>query len=194
MRKQRMKIRVSPWVLGAGVIAAVGEPTGVVGMTLLAALLHECGHLLAAYALGLTPERMEIGLSGARLRISGGIHRFSTEWLLAAAGPMVSLLVALLATPLWHLTQAAPLFSVVSASLGLLNLLPVRSFDGGRMLACTLEHFLPLPLAARLSDIISFLCLFLLWAVAVYFLLLAADGLSLFCFSLTLLLRFFDGE
>ncbi len=194
MTRNRMRIRISPWMLAAAAIIIFGEPSGIVCMTFLAAILHECGHLLAARALGLQPQSIEIGLSGARLRVSGGIHRFSTEWLLAAAGPLASLLLALVALPLWSLTPTAQLFSVVSASLGLLNLLPVRSFDGGRMLSCTLEHFLSLPIAARLADIISFLCLFLLWAVAVYFLLRAADGLSLFCFSFTLLLRFFDGE
>ena len=37
----------------------------------------------------------------------------------------------------------------------------------------------------------SFLFLFLLWAVSVFFLLRAGDGLSLFCFSMSLFSHFF---
>ena len=48
--------------------------------------------------------------------------------------------------------------------------------------------------AQRVLSVSSFFFLLLLWITAVYFLLKAADGLSLFCFSLSLFLRFFDEE
>jgi hypothetical protein len=38
----------------------------------------------------------------------------------------------------------------------------------------------------------SFLFLFLLWAIAVYFLIRAAGGISLLCFSMSLFAHFFE--
>jgi membrane-associated protease RseP (regulator of RpoE activity) len=78
--------------------------------------------------------------------------------------------------------------------LGILNLLPIRSFDGGRMLECTLYALTDARIASTVMHGVSFGFLLLLWLIAVYFLLRAGDGLSLFCFSLALFLRFFEDE
>jgi hypothetical protein len=72
--------------------------------------------------------------------------------------------------------------------------MPIRTFDGGRMLECFLGRFFGSAVARPVMRATSFVFLFLLWASAVYFLLRVGDGLSLFCFSVGLLLRFFDGE
>ena len=84
------------------------------------------------------------------------------------------------------------IFSCASLVLGVLNLLPIRSFDGGRMTECALLQVMRVKTAEYTMRTLTFFFLFLLWAFAVYFLLRAGDGLSLFCFSMTLLLRFFD--
>ncbi len=194
MGRRRLRVSVSPSVvilLGAAVLT---DRTGIVFLTVLAALLHECGHLAAARLLGIRAERMQMGFLGMRLETGGAVLSYGAEWLLCAAGPLTSLLCAALAAPLWQIFAAARIFSCASLVLGLLNLLPIRTFDGGRML----ESFLNFVCGARISDrvmtLCSFLFLFLLWATAVYFLLRVGDGLSLFCFSMSLFLRFFDGE
>jgi Zn-dependent protease len=78
--------------------------------------------------------------------------------------------------------------------LGLLNLLPNRTFDGGRMTECLLRSFLGEVWVERVMRLISLGSLLILWLGSVYFLLHAGDGLSLLCFSMSLLVRFFDGE
>ena len=81
--------------------------------------------------------------------------------------------------------------STGSLLLGLLNLLPIRSFDGGRMLSAAISAMLGEGAAEYVLRLTSFLFLFLLWAVSVFFLLRAGDGLSLFCFSMSLFSHFF---
>lgn len=168
------------------------DPSGFCAVTVLAAVLHECGHLLATKCLRVPLGSLRMDFLGARLEVSGRLLSYGEEWLLSAAGPFASLLVAALAAPLWGLLPLSRLFSCASLLLGLLNLLPVSSFDGGRMMETTLFRFLSEESARRIMRFSSFLFLFLLWAIAVYFLIRAAGGISLLCFSMSLFAHFFE--
>ncbi len=194
MKGKRIRISVSPPVAIVLGIMAVTDRTGTVFLTLLAALLHECGHLVAARLLGIRMERVRLGFLGMRLDMGGTVLSYGTEWILCAAGPLVSLLCAAMAAPLWGILEAARIFSCASLVLGVLNLLPIRTFDGGRMLETFLLGIFGMRVSRWGMMLSSYLFLFALWATAVYFLLRVGDGLSLFCFSLSLFLRFFDGE
>ncbi len=189
-----LRFRASPLVLFAVTVMALLDRTGTCFATLAAASLHECGHLAAARLLHIPAKCIRFDFLGAHLSLRSNLYSFGTEWLLCAAGPAASLLVSAAAAPLWGLLPIARVFSGASIVLGVLNLLPIRGFDGGRMLECTLSRFFSERLATDALTLLSFLFLFLLWAVSVYFLLRASDGISLFVFSGSLLLRFFDGE
>ena len=194
MEKRRWRLRVSPPVAIALGVMILTDRTGVSLLTVLAALLHECGHLAAARLLRIAPGQMRLDFLGARMEIMGRVLSYGEEWLLCAAGPLASLVAAAGAAMLWGISTHARVFSCASLVLGVLNLLPIRTFDGGRMLEVLLSGAFGVRVATRAMTLCSFLFLFLLWATAVYFLLRAGDGLSLFCFSMSLFLRFFDGE
>ncbi|MBO5293744.1 MAG: site-2 protease family protein [Clostridia bacterium] len=191
MRKFQ-RLRVAPQVAILIVVMALSDQSGICAVTLLAAAFHECGHLLAARCLRIPLGCLRLSLLGARLEIRGRMLTYGEEWVLSAAGPLTSLLISLAAAPLWRYGIWAQYFSCASLVLGLLNLLPIQSFDGGRMLETALAFFGGETVARRGMLLFSFTFLFLLWAFAAYFLLRAGDGLSLFCFSLSLFLRFFD--
>ena len=176
----------------AGVAAA--EAASAVAGVPLYRFSHQCGHLAAAKLMHIGLSGMRLGFLGARLDVEGRMLSFGEEWLLCAAGPAVSLLAVIAAAPFWSRSSAALIFSCASFVLGLLNLLPIKGFDGGRMMACTLYARMEARRAELILHGMSFVFLFLLWSVAVYFLLRAGDGLSLFCFSLSLFLRFFEDE
>lgn len=168
------------------------DRTGFYLMTLLAVLLHECGHLLAARALKIPWRGFSMDFTGARMELSGRMISFFEEWLLSAAGPLFGLIFAASGALFWKHTRFAVWFSCASLLLSLLNLLPIRGFDGGRMLECTLLSLAGERTCGRVMRLSSFFFLFLLWASAIYFLLRAGDGISLFFFSMTLFLHFFD--
>ena len=105
-----------------------------------------------------------------------------------------SLFFSLIGSFFWSHTRLAIAFSCASLLLGTLNLLPIQTFDGGRMLECALSSFVS---PKRTSDILrgcTFLFLWLLWAFSAYLMIKIADGVSLFFFTLTLLARFFEGR
>ena len=187
----RGRMKVSPLVAVFFIGLILTDRSLLCLSAFLAAAFHEVGHLLAARLLGIPIRSLRLDLLGARMDTVGRMMTYGEEWLLSAAGPLFSLLLSLGLFFLWEISPFAKILSCASLLLGGLNLLPIRSFDGGRMLASALSCFF----GERASDYVlrltSFLFLFLLWAVSVYFLLLAGDGLSLFCFSMSLFSHFF---
>ncbi len=156
----------------------------------MAVAVHEGGHLLAARLLKIRVESVRFGLLGARIGISG-LQSYQSEALLAAAGPAASFLCAALVFPLVAVGFFGQVFAL-SLILGMLNLLPIRTFDGGRVAHCLIcvrrgEHF-----AARVLRWVSFAFLTLLWLFSVYLLLRAGSGISWLGFSVSLLARFFE--
>ena len=186
MKKRGLRIKAEP----AAVILLIGllltDRSMLCAAVLLAAAVHECGHLLAARWLGLPLRVMRLDLLGARLELSGSVLSFSDEWLLCAAGPCCSLLLSVILSPLWKFSELAVLVSCASLLLGFLNLLPIRAFDGGRMLDAFLSYRFGAAASEQALRLTSLLSLFLIWCGSVYFLLRVGDGLSLLCFSMSL--------
>lgn len=192
MEKKKMRVRIAPAAatLFAGMLLT--DRSLLCLAALSAAAFHELGHLAAARLLHIPLRSLQLDLIGARLDVEDRLLSYGEEWLLCAAGPLFSLLLAALPVGLWEICPFARLLSCASLLLGLLNLLPIRTFDGGRMLSAFLSSTVGDSVSARLLNACSFLFLFLLWSGAVYCLLRVGDGLSLLCFSMSLFSRFFE--
>lgn len=165
-----MKISISPTALLFLVVLTL-KGHWLLPASLLAALVHECGHLLAARTLGVRMRRMEIDLFGAKLTPVGLLPTYKAELLIAAAGPLFSLLLGIFLIP--HHGAFAICVRDATLSFALFNLLPIRDFDGGRMLHACLAPHVRLQAADRCLTLTSYLCL-----------------LFLFLFSSCLLLRY----
>ena len=98
------------------------------GLGVIAMLLHEAGHLLAALALG-------VRIKSVGLKWNKGLYTIrergtaQQSLLIAIAGPLVNLL--LVATALWD-----PLFAMANFCYALANVLPIEGSDGSRIAAC----------------------------------------------------------
>lgn len=171
------------------------QPSGMALTSLLAAVIHEGGHLLAAKKLGVPLRSLDIGPLGATIKIRSGLISYGKEFLLCAAGPAANFLSAGAIYFLFRLSVTGEKFTVdfcsVSMMLGLLNLLPVESFDGGRMLCCAVGSFFGPAAACSVLRIFSFLSVTGLWMVSVYLLLRFGCSLSLFVFTLSLFYRIY---
>ena len=212
IRKRHFRLRVSPAALllagGAAVWAAsAAAEEGIRPAALLllglAALIHELGHLAAAVACGVRIAGMRLDLFGARLELPG-LLSYRQELLVALGGPAANLLTAAVLFRAWitcgcPVCGASPSLSgwalvlgvLLPASLGLcaVNLLPVATLDGGRILSCLLSLTLGADAARRVLRLLSLSLLTLLWLLSVYALLRAGQFLSLFVFSFSLLIR-----
>lgn len=136
-------------ISGIGTMGALGIGVTLCFLFLLSILLHELGHALTGQAYG-----MQFG--HITLHLMGGVAATQSEWpnpkvelLVAAAGPIVSLVLAAfcialniffpeilllnnyLATPLGFIIGY---MGTMNLMLGLFNLIPAFPLDGGRIL------------------------------------------------------------
>ncbi len=156
----------------------------------LAAGFHECGHLLAARLLKIDLTEMKLDLFGARLSVSSADISYHNEFLLSLSGPLFSFLLA----PVSVLFPENPFLQSLSFSsffLGMLNLIPVRGFDGGRMLYSALSFLTTQAVADFFERLFTGAFLIILWGLSVYLMLLSGGGLSLFVFSVGFFCKIF---
>jgi Zn-dependent protease len=102
-----------------------------VGALLLASLLlHEAGHMLTATLLRVSVREFGLRLGGAYNRRAYATCR-RDEILIAASGPLMNLL---LIVPLIFVPRLGPQLATCNLFLGVINLLPLPSSDGLRIL------------------------------------------------------------
>jgi Zn-dependent protease len=156
------------WGVGGTVIPAVAPETnpvaawsiGVLTAVLLIASLtaHELAHALVAKQRGIEVEGITLWLFGGMAQISSDWAHPNSEMLVAAAGPAVTLVLALFFTALAYVFAvlgAPPLavvvpewLATVNVVLLVFNLVPAFPLDGGRILRGVLWRFTNNRLAA----------------------------------------------
>ena len=183
-----MAVGMTLAALWTAVRTEAGLDVGGMAAVAVAAMLHEMGHVAAAWGWSVPIRSMKLDLFGARLEL-GGLTGYTAELSVAAGGPLASLVCFALLRPWGAESGWTGMLGTASLGLGLLNLLPVRGLDGGRMLSCALA----LTAGERAADVTlrvtTGLALGCLWLLSVYALLRAGETLSLFVFSVCLLTR-----
>ena len=137
---RRSLLRVSPEALLALALFVYVSETRFLLALLPAVLLHELGHLLALWLLGVRAAALRPELTGLRIDYAASGNP-AEELLAAAAGPAAGLCYAWLASRLGaRLSDKVLLLSAgLSLALSLFNLLPAPPLDGGRIAASLLS-------------------------------------------------------
>jgi len=113
-------VRLGGWQLGV--------PEGALFLGSL--LLHEAGHILAAAILRVPVREFGLELRGTYVRRAQATRR-RDEILIAASGPLMNLLVVV---PFIFVPRLGPQLAMCNLMLGVVNLLPLPSSDGQRIL------------------------------------------------------------
>lgn len=149
---------------------------------LLAAFLHELGHILCAW-------RMRIPLTGWSVRMCGAFLNFDfsrtsywREGCVHLAGAGMGLLTAALAIVVFG--ESAAYFSGISVVLAAVNLLPIRGFDGGGVLHCLLSAVLPAELSDGICRAVSLIVILLLWTAVLWVELRVRADAAILCLGL----------
>ena len=115
--------------------ALTHDPLGIVRISLLCSLLHECGHVLVwIISTGKLPV-LELSPGGIGLCLGTAQLSARKEMVLAAAGPAVNFIAAGI-TFVWMQQQASYwgwFFLGTNLLVGGFNLLPVGPLDGKRI-------------------------------------------------------------
>lgn len=120
---------------------------------LLAAVMHECGHLVVLCCVRNRPKEIRFSAFGMCLLLQETPMRYRQQVLVALGGPAVNLLTAGFLFAVAGVSDAAGIHLL----LGLVNLLPIWPLDGGQCLP-----------ASRVSEVISCGFLAILTAFAIY--------------------------
>ena len=119
------------------------DASGFLRLGLLAAFLHECGHILVYCALLRRFPVIEVTMTGFCMRMDAPARGLSPGRLfwLAAAGPAVNFMLA----GIWtlrleqELTIRGSAFWAANLLTGGFNLLPVPPLDGAQLASCLCE-------------------------------------------------------
>lgn len=142
-------------------------------------LVHELSHLAAAGMYGGRVESLSITAFGVSLGFSPP-KTYGEEIFVAAAGPAASFLFAALGRARGGVFGSEVF--VFSLFLGLMNLIPLASFDGNRMLTALVSLLFGESAARKASAFLSYSFLFLAWVVSVYVLFYSGANFALLLF------------
>lgn len=146
---------------------------------LSAVFFHELGHVIMIAALKKKICRITLEPLGARIVLGSGIS-YGQELLIALSGPTASFL-------LFFALRSGEIADY-SLFLGLINLLPVSTLDGGRALECAVSYFLGPSAGEKAVKACGRACIMVLWLFAVYLVLRYDGGFGLFAFSCVLII------
>lgn len=132
--------------------AYFGNPV-ILAWFLLAAALHEGGHLLAASFIGIPIRRLTLDFSGGNLAFYHKTTSYAQDLLLCLSGPAVNFLFVTLSV-LFHWN---PIFLSGHLLLGVFNLMPVLPLDGGRAVFAFLSGIWDPFVACRVMSLLSIL-------------------------------------
>lgn len=183
-----LRIRIGIPMLLFTLLMILAEPQRVLPC-FLAAAFHECGHILLARLMKIPLKDLKLDLLGAKINLSDGLISYRAEFLLCAAGPLFSFFLWLLLLYSHRFPALPEVRTLLSAtgdsslSLGILNLLPVRGFDGSRMLSSVLSVLISDRFAEKADRFFTGFFLIFLWGISVYMMLINGNGLFLFTFS-----------
>lgn len=184
----------------------ISDSWAVLGVYLFAALLHELGHLVAAKALKIRVKEIKFGFSGVRIVTDERLTSYKNEIILAMSGPLVNIAIFcsvwavfslfreggegmltsldafLLSSELdkWGILAFLALSSLIQA---ILNLMPVKTFDGGRILSCAAAQLFGDRASEWILSVTSAFSALILWILALYLMLKVGEGLGIYVFA-----------
>lgn len=153
-RGERLRLEITPGFAVVLLCYAYFGSIRLLCVFLLAALLHEAFHLLAANCVGLALSSVRLSALGAEfVPRPGQMMSFPADLLLCFSGCAGNFF----AVALCCLLHLWPVFLGANLILGCFNCLPVRGLDGGNGLYTLLAWQFNPELAERVSAVISLL-------------------------------------
>ena len=158
-------------------------------LLVLCYLIHEFGHVCLAKVTKVDMKKIKTGPFQLRLAYDSSFASYKSELLVCAGGVLFNFLSAAVTLLFVEKSESASFFLICNLSLGLMNLYPVSTLDGGRIFKCLLMMLFEVELALKIWKTVSFLFAFLLWLCAAYLLLVFDSNASLFFVSVFLLVE-----
>lgn len=184
------RIFVSFWFTVILAVSAVLDPSGGVLCGLLAAVVHELGHLLEMARQDCLPKRIAFKMFRVDMIDSRRNERsYQKDLRIILAGPGLNFLAAVLCFPIYLLLpyQWLGLFFSANLLVGFFNIQPIVTLDGGAALYAVLSVRLGEKKASFWTNFVSFTALVPLAALGFWILLRNPYQFSLLFISVYLM-------
>ncbi len=182
---KRTSVKVSFSFLALVLLFVVTEKFNIYLLSLLCSAIHESAHVVAILLFG--GEISSISLSA----LGGNISRKNTKALSPVKEAIICICAPLLNILLYFLfirVEKYTLFAQVNLVIGVFNLLPFYSFDGGAFLKIVLISILNDTYAQRIITICSVVISVLFTAFSIYSYFYISKNILLVIFSLFMVL------
>lgn len=166
-------------------------------LLMLAALIHECGHVVAALICGASFRFGGAGLAGVSIEYNCLNLTFLKEIIIAVSGALANVIAAVILDILNKKcfgNSSLAFFAACNFILGFINIIPVKAFDGGAILKCALLIVFNENIAEKIYIIITSAFSVILWVFAIYIQLILGGNLSLLLISIYILTESFSLE
>ena len=159
--------------------------------TIIFAILHEIGHLLALKHFKISIEEFKVSLFGGNIKIlNNNKIQYYQNAIISFCGPLVNLFFFVLFYLLNIFLENKFIneIYVINLVLAAFNLLPFYNFDGGKILASILMNFLQEKTVNYIIIITSFIILIPFTYLAVYIFMLDSKNFYLLVSAVLMLL------
>lgn len=183
-------IKISIWFCISVCVLLLVDRGGTFGWCMLAAGMHELGHLWMLAAVGYPKCEIWLTAFGIRLiRRDGAGNDWRKDFLVNIAGPLMNVLVCSIILGIGRCLngwETIRLPAETQLALGAFNLLPVYPLDGGQAVAALLNGILPLHIANLIGNVLTLLFLLPLFVLGILVLFRSQYNWTLLFFALYL--------
>lgn len=127
-----MRIKINIQIFAIIIILILTKQIEIYAWLMLFALIHEIAHMITGIVLKLRPRMLKIEPFGIGIIFEGFKNTEKNKILIALAGPMTNVLIAVLFS--FIKTRAQTLIINSNILLTIFNLIPIYPLDGGRIL------------------------------------------------------------
>lgn len=127
------------------------DKSGFVFWGLFAAIIHELGHLAAFALFGNKPREISAEISGIKILKYNDNLNYISEIIVLFAGAFVNFITFFL----FNVTVQYQNFAYIHLILGIFNLLPIRTLDGGAIIHHILNRFISFEKSINICKILS---------------------------------------
>lgn len=160
-------LNVLPVIFWLCLIYSFDEFMGA-NITVLAMIIHECGHLICVYVFTGRFSLPKGDISGLRIS-KEGINSYGYDIALYSSGIFFNLIAVFLMLPfLEKLGDFAALFVTINLATAVSNALPIEGYDGYRIIILTFSYFCMGKSAYIILEFISFMFVFLMSILSLF--------------------------
>ncbi len=146
--------------------------------------LHETGHILALLFFGKKPKKITFGMMGIRIDTSDMLLSYREECITALCGPLINLLFLVV----FAIIDITGLPFAINSGLFIINMLPVKTLDGGRIVYNLMMSKTDEEKADKIINILEIITAILLIVVMIISLVSDYANTSFVFFSVTLVI------